>query len=129
MRTTITLSPEIHDLLREYLKHFSKRLGTRISLSSIIEEAVNASLPLMLLRMHQKGEDKFDFLIRRKDDLKRRLTHDLTRMEIIAIMREISFYIEYCRCLLNDKTKYHKCLNGFTELYTESHSKEMTTPW
>ena len=127
MRTTVTLSPEMAGLLDQYVSYFAARLGSRVSTSTVIEEALGIALPMMFERVPEKGESPREFLDRRAKDLKNRLSKDdLTEPEALALMREANRCQDECRSLLlsngrgssmEQVNEYQECLRAFMSAY------------
>ena len=127
MRTTINVSPETMNLLQQYVEYFQKRFGSRVSMSSAIEEGLGIALPLMYERIPQKGETPREFLLRRASDLERCiLNNELTETEVLTLMREANNYQDDCRQLLLSNSKgnsmdqieiYQDCLKAFLATY------------
>ena len=96
MRTTISLSSEIYDLIAKYAEHFQFKLGPRISVSSVIEEAIGISFPIMFDRIQKEGQTLKEFLDQRASDIEYKLSFNVNRAEILAIMREATYYQNSC---------------------------------
>jgi len=128
MRTTITISDDLMSFLKQHAKDSKKYLGwSNISISSIIEESISLSLPILYERIPKKAENPYDFFIRITKILKEKaLRPNLTEMEILTIMREIRYYQNHCLTLMTihgeeshaqKASKFHECFGKLLEVH------------
>jgi len=89
MRTTISLSDQVHAQLVGYLDFFEAAYRHRPSFSEVVEDCVVLTLPLLLERIPQRGETAEQSLVRRIAKLKGHIeSPGLSVEEVTRDMRE-----------------------------------------
>ncbi|HEX8825147.1 MAG TPA: hypothetical protein VF794_34840 [Archangium sp.] len=125
MRTTLTISDQIHQQLTNYAAAYERLFGRRPTVSEIVEECAVMGLPLLFERLPAASETTEQTLLRRARVLMSRLSADeITAEQVTTLMKEALRLQDDARAAFleraaqsNDVAAYQRCMDAAIRVY------------